>query len=484
VARCGLEVADVFRRYGEAFREHHGASLSTAQRRVMSAIEMCRTAALGGHIEQCDHCDHQRISYNSCGNRHCTKCQSLASAQWLENRQSELLDVVYFHVVFTIPQAIAAIAYQNKEQVYNILFQAASETLRTIAADPKHLGAEIGFFSVLHTWGQTLTLHPHIHCVVAGGGLSLDGTRWISCRPNFFLPVRVLSRLFRRLFLKYLEQAFDAGKLQFFSGLKALRTRRVFLHHLAPARKAEWRVYAKPPFGAPDQALNDSESVLKSMARYAHRAPISDDRLLDIEDDQVAVRRKDHRDDGCYETITPAAEQFHAPDQVLNDAEPILKYMERHSHSVAISNDRLLDIEDDKVAFRWKDYRDNNREKIMVLPAHEFIRRFLLHVLPHGFQRIRYYGFLANRYRKQKLALCRELLRMPPHALYEARCEVAKNYHERYQELTGCSLLTCPVCHEGRMLVIEVIDGTRRARQAAHRARCTEFADPLINDTS
>src|SRR6202047_4319778 len=231
MARFGLEVADVFRRYGEAFREHHGASLSTAQRRVMSAIERCRTAALGGHIEQCDHCDHQRICYNSCRDRHCPKCQSLARAEWLENRQSELLDAVYFHVVFTIPAPIAAIAYQNKAQVYAILFRAASETLRTIAADPKHLGAEIGFFSVLHTWGQTLTLHPHIHCVVAGGGLSLDGTRWISCRPNFFLPVPVLSRLFRRLFLKYLEHAFDAGKLQFFSALKTLRTRCAFMRH-------------------------------------------------------------------------------------------------------------------------------------------------------------------------------------------------------------------------------------------------------------
>jgi len=482
VGRFGLEVADVFRRYGEAFREHHGASLSTAQRHVMSAIEMCRTATLGGHIEQCDHCDHQRISYNSCGDRHCTKCQALASAQWLEKRRSELLSVVYFHVVFTIPQAIAAIAYQNKEQVYNILFRATSETLRSIAADPKHLGAEIGFFCVLHTWGQTLTLHPHIHCVVAGGGLSLDGTRWISCRPNFFLPVRVLSRLFRRLFLKYLEQAFDAGKLQFFSALKTLRTRGAFLRHLAPAHKSEWRVYAKPPFGAPDQALNDPEPVLKSMARYTHRPAISGDRLLDIEDDPVVVRRKDRRGDSCHETITPAAEQFGAPDQALNDPEPVLKYMARHTHSVAISNDRLLDIEDDKVAFRWKDYRDNNREKIMVLPAKEFIRRFLLHVLPDAFQRIRYYGFLANRYRKQKLALCRQLLQMPADDPYEARHEAAKNYHEHYEDLTGCSLLTCPVCHQGHMLVIEVLSGIRRTRRPARPA---EFADhPPINDTS
>jgi len=478
MARCGLEVADVFRRYGEAFREHLGASLSTAQRRVMSAIETCRTAALGGHVEQCDHCDHQRISYNSCGDRHCTKCQSLASARWLESRQSELLNVVYFHVVFTMPQQIAAIAYQNKEQVYNILFQAASETLRTIAADPKHLGAEIGFFSVLHTWGQTLTLHPHIHCVVAGGGLSLDGARWISCEPKFFLPVRVLRRLFRRLFLKYLEQAFDADKLQFFSALETLQTRRAFLRHLASARKIEWRVYIKPQFGAPDQALHDPETVLKSMARYTHRPPISDDRLLNIHDDQAAARWTDHRDNSS----PPTGQQFGAPDRSLDDQDPLLKYMARYTHSIAISNDRLLDIEDDKVAFRWKDYRDNNREKTMVLPADEFIRRFLLHVLPNGFQRIRYYGFLANRYRKQKLALCRQLLQIPPSDIYRARSEIAKNYRDHYDVLTGCSLLTCPVCQQGHMLVIEVFEGTRRSRRAAPPAT---FADhPPINDTS
>jgi Putative transposase len=292
--------------------------------------------------------------------------------------------------------------------------------------------------------------------------------------------VRVLSRLFKRLFLKYLEHAFDAGKLQFFSTLKTLRTRRAFLRHLAPTRKPEWRVYAKPPFGAPDQALNDPEPVLKSMARYTHRAAISDDRLLDIEDNHVAVHRKYHRDESCHNTITPATEQFSAP--ALNNPEPVLKYMARHTHSVAISNDRLLDIEDGKVAFRWKDYRDNNREKRMVLPAEEFIRRFLLHVLPDGFQRIRYYGFLANRCRKQKLALCRQLLQMPAYDPYDARCEVAKNYHEHYKELTGCSLLICPVCHQGHMLVIEILDGTRRSQSAARPAK---FADhPPINDTS
>jgi hypothetical protein len=251
--RPRLEVADVLRRYGEAYREQHAASLSTAQRRVMSAIELCRTAALGGHLEQCDQCQHQRIAYDSCRNRHCPKCQSLARAQWIEDRQSELLDTQYFHVVFTLPEEIAAIAYQNKKVVYDILFRATSETLRTIAADPKHLGAEIGFFTVLHTWGQNLMFHPHLHCVVPGGGLSPDGDRWVSCRPGFFLPVRVLSRLFRRLFLELLQQAFDADQLHFFTSLQQLQVPSTFAAYLAPVRQAEWVVYAKAPLPGPSK---------------------------------------------------------------------------------------------------------------------------------------------------------------------------------------------------------------------------------------
>lgn len=387
MGRFGSEVADVFRRYGEAYRQRHAASLSTAQRRVMTAIELCRTAALGGHIEQCDHCDHQRICYNSCRDRHCPKCQSMARAQWLEDRRSELLDTQYFHVVFTMPHPIAAIAYQNKRAVYDILFKAASDTLRTIAADPKHLGAQIGFFAVLHTWGQNLLHHPHLHCVVAGGGLSPDGTWWIPCRPDFFLPVRVLGRLFRRLFLDALEKAFDAGELQFFSSLEPLRARPAFSRYLAPLRNTEWVVYAKPPFAGPDD---------------------------------------------------------------------VLRYVARYTHRVAISNDRLLDLDDGEVKFRWKDYRNGSQQKTMALTAEEFIRRFLLHVLPEGFQRIRYYGFLANRYRQQKLALCRQLLHMPPS---EPGNETKKDYRDRYEELTGNSLRTCPICHQGHMVIVEVFDG-------------------------
>ena len=396
MARSGPEVADIFRRYGAAYRETYGASLCSAQRRVISAIELCRTAALGGHVERCDRCDHQRICYNSCRDRHCPKCQSLARAQWLEDRRSELLDTQYFHVVFTVPQPIAAIALQNKESVYNILFRAAAETLRTIAADPKHLGAQIGFFTVLHTWGQSLFHHPHLHCVVPGGGISPDGTRWISSRPNFFLPVSVLARLFRRLFLDYLQQAFNAGDLQFFSSLEPLRTRSTFLRHLAPIQKKDWVVYAKRPFAGP-------EEVLKYVARYTHR--------------------------------------------------------------IAIANNRLLNINDGKVQFRWRDYRDGNRHKTMTLGADEFIRRFLLHVLPDGFQRIRYFGFLANRYRAERLALCRQLMQMPPPT---ATHEANMDYRDRYEALTGISLRTCPLCRRGTMVVIETF-------------KCTSSRTPLAD---
>ena len=387
--RPRLEVGDVFRRYGESYRQQHATALSRAQLRVMSAIERCRTAALGGHIEQCDQCQYQRTAFNSCRNRHCPKCQSLARAEWIEDRQAELLDTEYFHVVFTLPEEIAAIAYQNKKVVYDILFRATSETLRTIAADPNHLGAEIGFFAVLHSWGQNLMFHPHLHCVVAGGGLSPDATRWIPCRPGFFLPVRVLSRLFRRLFLELLEKTLDDGQLQFFSALEELHNRQAFLRYLAPLRNQEWVVYAKAPFAGPQQVLD---------------------------------------------------------------------YVGRYTHRVAVSNNRLLDMEDGHVQFRYKDYRDDSQQKIMSLSADEFIRRFLLHVLPDGFHRIRYYGFLGNRYRQQKLERCRQLLGMVPLEETNLREHVREDYRDRYEVLTGSSLWECPVCHRGRMIVVEVIE--------------------------
>jgi Putative transposase/Transposase zinc-binding domain len=387
VERPKLEVADVFRRYGAAYREKHGASISMAQRCVMSAIEVCRTAALGGHLERCDQCGHERNCFNSCRDRHCPKCQSLARAQWIEDRQAELLDVPYFHVVFTVPEQIAAIAYQNKKVVYGILFHTVAETLTTIAADPEHLGAEIGFFAVLHSWGQNLQFHPHLHCVVPGGGLSPDGQRWISCRPNFFLPVRVLSHLFRRLFLTSLRKAYDSGKLRLWGRLEPLRERRTFVRLCEELKEPEWVVYAKPPFAGPQQVLD---------------------------------------------------------------------YVGRYTHRVAISNNRLLGIENDQVSFQWKDYRTGDQIKTMTLSAEEFIRRFLLHVLPSGFQRIRYYGFLGNRYRQAKLAQCRRLLGMrnsdEPHiAPHE------EDYRDQYEDLTGISLRQCPQCKDGRMLLVAVL---------------------------
>lgn len=384
--RPKLEVADVFRRYGETYRQQHGASMSVGQRRVMTAIEVCRTAVLGGHLERCNQCDYERNAFNSCRNRHCPKCQCLARAQWIEDRHAELLEVPYFHVVFTMPKEIAAIAYQNKEVVYGILFQATAETLKTIAADPKHLAAEIGFFAVLHTWGQNLQVHPHLHCIVPGGGLSPDGKRWVSCRPGFFLPVRVLSRLFRRLFLESLQRAFDSGKLQFFAALESLRESNCFAQLLDQVKECDWVVYAKRPFAGPEQVLD---------------------------------------------------------------------YVGRYTHRVAISNNRLLDIENDQVRFQWKDYRHGGQSKTMTLAADEFIRRFLLHVLPDGFQRIRYYGFLGNRYRRDKLELCRRLLGMP--APVEQGNAAEKDYRDHYEELTGHSLHQCPQCGQGRMLVVKIL---------------------------
>ena len=380
----GLEVADIFRQAGPSYRQEHAAALSRGQRCVMSAIERCRTAALGGHIEECDECGHQRIAYNSCRNRHCPKCQSLVRAQWLEDRQADLLPVGYFHVVFTLPKQIAAIAYQNKAVVYEILFQATAETLRTIAADPKHLGAEIGFITILHTWGQNLLHHPHLHCVVPGGGLSADGERWVSCRPKFFLSVKVLSRLFRRLFLARLKAAFATGQLRFFNSLEPLQAPRAFARYLAPLRRAEWVVYAKPPFGGPEH---------------------------------------------------------------------VLEYLGRYTHRVAISNNRLIGFVDGKVSFRWKDYRDESRQKVMHLDGDEFIRRFLLHVLPHGFQRIRHYGLLANRHRAAKLARCRQLLSAPVPAA--KLTDATEDYRDRYEILTGKSLRDCPHCGRGHMVCIE-----------------------------
>src|SRR5215207_1772750 len=390
--RGALEVADVFRRHGAAYRDAHAGHLSDGQRRVMGAIEACRSATLGGHVEQCDGCGQVRIAYNSCRNRHCPKCQGLARAEWLEARQADLLPVPYFHVVFTVPAPIAEIAFHNKAVVYAILFTAAAETLRIIAADPRHLGAEIGLVAVLHTWGQNLHHHPHVHCVVPGGGPSADGARWVGCRPGFFLPVKVLSRLYRRLFLTRLQAAFDASQLRFFGNLASLAGRAVFAACLRPLRTIPWVVYAKRPFGGPEQVLD---------------------------------------------------------------------YLARYTHRVGIANSRLVTLADGRVSFLWKDYRHHDKRKVMTLDADEFIRRFLLHVLPNGFHRIRHYGYLANGRRVAKLAHCRRLLAVP-----EPAPAAATDYRERYEQLTGRSLDLCPCCG-GRMIEIGVIPrATARAAAA------------------
>lgn len=341
-----LEVADIFRAHGPAWRQARAGHLSLGQLKAMSAIERCRTAALGGHVAHCQDCAYTQIAYNSCRNRHCPKCQGAAAAAWLAARQAELLPVPYYHLVFTLPAAIADIAYQNKAVVYGILFKAAAQTLITIAADPRHLGARIGVTAVLHTWGSAMTHHPHLHCIVPGGGISPDGERWIACRPGFFLPVRVLSRLFRRLFLERLAAAHEAGQLQFFGKHLSLLDHDHFTAFLAPLRKRDWVVYAKRPFAGP-------EAVLAYLARYTHR--------------------------------------------------------------VAIANSRLVAFDDKAVTFKWKDYRakGRTRHKLMTLAPSEFIRRFLIHVLPSGFHRIRHYGLFANAARAENLARARELLDLP-----------------------------------------------------------------------
>jgi len=382
--RLRLEVADIFHRHSAAWRRANAGHVSLGQLKVMSAIEDCRSAALGGHVEHCEDCGHRRIAYNSCRNRHCPKCQGAAARDWLAAREADLLPVGYFHLVFTLPAEIAPIAYQNKAVVYDLLFRTAAQTLLTIAADPKHLGARIGATAVLHTWGSAMTHHPHAHMIVPGGGISLDGTHWVRCRPGFLLPVRVLSRLFRRLFLAGLADAHAAGQLAFFGEIEGLHRRQAFVAHLAPLRSKNWFVYAKPPFTGP-------EAVLAYLARYTHR--------------------------------------------------------------VAISNSRLLALDERGVTFRYKDYRRNGRERFrtMTLAPDEFIRRFLLHVLPKGFHRIRHYGLLASATCKANIARAKELIAgaPPPSIDPSAEVEIADA-----AAAAADGRLPCPCCG-GRMIIVE-----------------------------
>jgi predicted Zn-ribbon and HTH transcriptional regulator len=404
VPRSVLEVADIFRVHGSAWRQANAGHVSLDQLKVMSAIENCRTAALGGHVARCEKCSHTLIAYNSCRNRHCPKCQSAAAKEWLAEREAELLPVPYFHVVFTLPARIADIAYQNKTVIYNLLFKAAAETLMTIAADPKHLGARVGVLSVLHTWGSALTHHPHVHMIVPGGGIALDSESWVSCRPNFFLPVRVMSRLFRRLFLEKLATAHQGGELQFFGKHAQLINAKAFAAYLAPLRKCEWVVYSKRPFGGP-------KDVLRYLARYTHR--------------------------------------------------------------VAISNRRLIAIDDKSVTFKWKDYRIEGREryKVMTLAITEFIRRFLIHVLPTGFHRIRFYGLLAGSKRADNIARARKLLAVPMLPIEAIKAASTADEPQ-------ASKHPCPCCG-GHMIIIEVFQ-----RGCSPQYRSTASVPAFRIDTS
>ncbi len=381
---ASLEVADIFRAAGPGYRAAHAGHLNLVQLKVMTAIESCRTAALGGHVEACEDCGHQRIAYNSCRNRHCPKCQGAAARTWLAEREADLLPVGYFHVVFTLPAEIANIAFQNKAALYDLLFRAASETMLPIAADPKHLGARIGITAVLHTWGSAMTHHPHVHMIVPGGGISRDGQRWISSRPAFLLPVRVLGTLFRRLFLTRLLALYDAGGLFLGGGIAPLAERRAFLRFLSPVRKKRWVVYAKPPFAGP---------------------------------------------------------------------QAVLAYLSRYTHRIAISNRRLIAFDGNGVTFRYKDYRRDGpeRQRVMTLATDAFIQRFLLHVLPRGFHRIRHYGLLAGSARRASLALARQLLEVAPEPANDNTDEPVDHRPP------------CPCCG-GHMIIIETFERWQQPR--------------------
>jgi Putative transposase/Transposase zinc-binding domain len=379
-----LELADIFRIHGPAYLATFGDSISAQQKRALRDISLCQTAALGGHVDQCDECGHRTISYCSCRNRHCPKCGSTDRRAWLNQHAADLLPVEYFHVVFTLPQSLAPLALQNQRVVYGILFKAASETLLQIGADPKHLGARIGFLAVLHTWGQNLHHHPHLHCVIPGGGISGDDSRWISCRRQFLFPVKVLSRLFRAKFASLLKRAFHQAKLSFHGKLQPLAKNRNFFSWLNESMRSEWVVYAKPPFGGPQQ---------------------------------------------------------------------VLKYLARYTHRVAISNRRLVTLQNGSVTFRWKDYTQGNQPAMMTLRAAEFIRRFLLHVLPKGLVRIRHFGFLANRCRRQKILLCRSLLNVA----LPSKTQDSNALDASLATAKEKAIDRCPACKVGRLRPVEIL---------------------------
>lgn len=364
----GAEVQDIFRAYGETYRQKHKLPLHVLK--TMSAIEKCRTSALGGHVEVCKDCGHIRNSYNSCKNRHCPKCQSIEKERWIESQKESLLNVRYFHAVFTIPDTLNTVTFQNQKVVYNILFRAVAETLTELCADKKHLGASVGFTSILHTWGQNLMHHPHIHCIIPAGGINSLGN-WVNSRKKFFIPVKVLSRKFRGKFLFYLNQAFTEKQLLFFNATLALSEKKDFNKFLTLHYKKEWVVYCKPPF----------------------------------------------KNAGC-----------------------VIEYLGRYTHRTAISNNRIISMSNGKVRFKWRDYNDNSKWKIMIVPGEEFIRRFLIHILPPGFQKIRHYGFLGNRNKAKKLLICKQLTNTPINDYQKISTA------ELIQKITGIDISKCPVC--------------------------------------
>jgi hypothetical protein len=387
-----LEVADIFRAFGSDYQALHGSEMPLRHLRVMRAIEVCRTAELGGHIDQCDHCGQQRISYNSCRNRHCPKCQSLAKERWLEARKKDLLPIPYFHMVFTLPEGLRPLALRNQKVVYNLLFQAASETLLQLAKDRKYLGAEIGFITLLHTWSQTLIDHPHLHCLVTAGGLSPDGQRWISSRSDFFMPVKVLSSLFRGKFLDGLKKAYEAGKLKFPGKIEVLKGGPAFNKFLTDLYQQEWVVYCKPPLRRPEQ---------------------------------------------------------------------VMEYLGRYTHRVALSNDRIVSLEGKQVTLRWRDSADGDKIKFLTLEAFEFIRRFLLHVLPDRFVKIRHYGLLSNRSCKRKLLRCRKLFGVLQNE--EPEESPQETWEDLLTRITGKDPRVCPFCSQGKMIPRELLPGCAKS---------------------
>jgi len=374
-----IEIQDIFNQYGDEYRRNHQLPLHILK--TMIDIESCRTAELGGHVDECDECGHVRVSYNSCRNRHCPKCQTLAKEKWLDKRKEDLLPVGYFHVVFTIPEQLNYITLTNQKEMYSILFKAVSETLIELSKDKKYLGAEIGFMSILHTWGQNLMNHPHIHCIVPSGGLTLDGNRWINSNKDFFIPVKVLSRKFRGKFLFYLKRAYYSNSLKYTNGIEELTEKHIFQSFINDLYKKEWIVYCRPPFGS---------------------------------------------------------------------AEYVLEYLGRYTHRVAIANHRIVNSENGYVTFKWRDYKDHNKEKFMTLTVDEFVRRFLMHVLPRKFVKIRHYGILSNRNRSTKLQKCKELTGAVQSK--SKNLDVKLSAAELFLKLTGIDINVCSCCGKGKMI--------------------------------